>query len=166
MDLILYILFHAIIACFIGWITNWLVVKLLFHPRKPLFGLPWAQGLIPSKKDDLINKVSEAIGQKLIKPDMVYKTIAEKAIPPDDTFMGTLISNFAQNLAGEISNSSNGTDFEDIIKRELNKLDIVQLEGLLLSVIDRELKWIIRLGGILGFVVGSISGACAYFVFM
>ena len=42
-----------------GWGTNWVAIKMLFWPRetRPIFG----QGLIPSQRDQLIEKVADEV---------------------------------------------------------------------------------------------------------
>ena len=54
------------IGCFIGWITNYLAIKLLFHPRKPINFLFFKiQGLIPKRKALLSKKIAQIVDKKL-----------------------------------------------------------------------------------------------------
>ena len=50
------------ITATIGWFTNWLAIKMLFNPRKPvnLFFVKW-QGLIPKRQQQLANESAEII---------------------------------------------------------------------------------------------------------
>ncbi len=62
-----------LVGCVIGYITNWLAIKMLFRPFKPvyLFGrqLPFTPGLIPKEKVRLSAAVGDVIGKTLLDPD-------------------------------------------------------------------------------------------------
>lgn len=53
MNWIIWIL--PLIAAVIGWFTNFIAVKMLFHPRKPrqFLGLTW-HGVLPKDKNNLL----------------------------------------------------------------------------------------------------------------
>ncbi|MCR8643697.1 DUF445 family protein [Paenibacillus sp. N1-5-1-14] len=58
------------IAGFIGGVTNHLAIKMLFHPRHPiyLFGrkLPFTPGLIPKRKDEIGQSLGKVVGEYLV----------------------------------------------------------------------------------------------------
>ena len=45
-----------IIGFFIGYVTNWIAIIMLFHPRRKIFGI---QGVIPKRKEILAQKIGE-----------------------------------------------------------------------------------------------------------
>ncbi len=51
----------------IGWFTNWLAIRMLFKPRRPvrILGFEY-QGLIPKRKADLAHRMAEAITRDLV----------------------------------------------------------------------------------------------------
>ncbi len=55
------------ISAFIGWITNLLAIKMLFHPRNPvkLFGLT-IQGIFPKRQRQFAEKLGKLVGQELL----------------------------------------------------------------------------------------------------
>ena len=59
-----------VIGAVIGYFTNFIAVKMLFHPKKEvkLFGhrLPFTPGAIPKGKSRLASSVGEAVGNNLI----------------------------------------------------------------------------------------------------
>jgi uncharacterized membrane protein YheB (UPF0754 family) len=56
-----------IVAALIGWITNYIAVKMIFHPRCPVRFLGMTiQGVIPKRQKDLAIKLGETIEEKLI----------------------------------------------------------------------------------------------------
>lgn len=59
----------------IGFLTNWLAVTMLFHPRqrRPIFG----QGLIPAQRDRVIDQLARTIYKNLINPQTILSRIEE-----------------------------------------------------------------------------------------
>ena len=76
-DYIVPILFSA----FTGWVTTWIAIKMLFHPRKPIsiFGFK-VQGIFP-KNQQLI---AQKIGQVVSKEFLSFAEIEAKVINPDN----------------------------------------------------------------------------------
>ena len=63
------LLIMIFISATIGWITNWVAIKMLFRPHKEInFGLFKIQGLIPKRK-----KIKE-----LIKKNMKFTFLFKK----------------------------------------------------------------------------------------
>jgi uncharacterized membrane protein YheB (UPF0754 family) len=63
----------------IGFLTNWIAITMLFRPlkKRPLLG----QGLIPAHKDRIAYRLSRAVSEDLINPDLIKQKISEsKAI--------------------------------------------------------------------------------------
>ncbi len=74
-----WILFPAIGAV-IGYGTNWLAVKMLFRPRKPMrvLGLR-IQGLVPRRQVDLAASVARTVEQELLSVDEIQKLVSQLA---------------------------------------------------------------------------------------
>lgn len=66
------------VAGMIGFATNWVAIKMLFWPRetRPIFG----QGLIPSQRDQLIDKVADEVLENLINEELILGKIEEMRI--------------------------------------------------------------------------------------
>ncbi|HEX3134039.1 MAG TPA: DUF445 family protein, partial [Planctomycetota bacterium] len=54
----------------IGWATNWVAIKMLFHPRKPTMGM---QGLLPKRQQELATSVGDVVGNELVPTDELLK---------------------------------------------------------------------------------------------
>ncbi|RMD47111.1 MAG: DUF445 family protein, partial [Aquificota bacterium] len=58
------------IGAFIGYITNWLAIKMLFRPfeKKRIFGvkIPFTPGLIPREREKIAENISETIIKHLL----------------------------------------------------------------------------------------------------
>jgi len=96
-----------LIGAFIGYITNYLAVKMLFRPLKPvyLFGfkLPFTPGLIPREKERLINEVATLVAREIFSPQKIIsflkKTEFEKLLYQR---VSNLVDNFIQENSDEI----------------------------------------------------------------
>ncbi|MEZ6185655.1 MAG: DUF445 family protein [Planctomycetota bacterium] len=66
------------VAGIIGFGTNWVAIKMLFWPRepRPVFG----QGLIPSQRDQLIQKVADEVLKNLINEELIEQKIVESRV--------------------------------------------------------------------------------------
>ena len=52
------------IAALIGWFTNYLAVRMLFRPRKPIdLKIFTLQGLLPKKRNDVATNIATTINQ-------------------------------------------------------------------------------------------------------
>jgi uncharacterized membrane protein YheB (UPF0754 family) len=54
----------------IGWATNYVAIKMLFHPRKPMMGM---QGLLPRRQNELAASVGDVVGNELVPTDELLK---------------------------------------------------------------------------------------------
>ncbi|MEB3100547.1 DUF445 family protein [Ferviditalea candida] len=70
MDPVFYIAANVAIAALVGGITNHLAIKMLFHPRKPLYlaGLrfPFTPGLIPKRKEEIGRSLGTVVADYLV----------------------------------------------------------------------------------------------------
>jgi uncharacterized membrane protein YheB (UPF0754 family) len=73
-----------LIGALIGYITNFIAVKMLFHPYKPIkiFGLtlPFTPGIIPRRKPKLAKAISNAVGNELFTEDDLKEILISNKI--------------------------------------------------------------------------------------
>jgi uncharacterized membrane protein YheB (UPF0754 family) len=70
-----------VISAFIGWITNWIAIKMLFHPRKPVrvLGIPF-QGIFPKRQRQFAEKLGKLVSNELLS----YTDIEQKVTNPEN----------------------------------------------------------------------------------
>ena len=69
-------LIMIIISGAIGWITNWVAIKMLFRPHKEInFGLFKIQGLIPKRRAEIGSGIASIIQNELISVKDVISNI-------------------------------------------------------------------------------------------
>ncbi|WP_297889409.1 DUF445 family protein [Sulfurihydrogenibium sp.] len=70
-----------LIGAFIGYITNWLAIKMLFRPYNEIriYGIkvPFTPGLIPKRRDEIAKSIAKVIRQHLINPENLHKLFIE-----------------------------------------------------------------------------------------
>ncbi|HNF49642.1 MAG TPA: DUF445 family protein, partial [Chitinophagales bacterium] len=82
-----------LIGAFIGWITNWLAIKMLFRPRQPVKILWFTfQGIFPKNKPRIANKLGEIVQRDLIN----FTDIKDRLKDPD------ALKNFEEEIAQRV----------------------------------------------------------------
>ncbi|MCA8911213.1 MAG: DUF445 family protein [Planctomycetes bacterium] len=64
--------FAVAIGGLVGFATNWVAIKMLFHPRVRIFGV---QGVVPSRRLELARSVGETLEEHLISGDRMHKLL-------------------------------------------------------------------------------------------
>jgi uncharacterized membrane protein YheB (UPF0754 family) len=56
-----------LISAFIGWFTNWIAIKMLFHPRLPIrFAGLTIQGIFPKRQQQFAEKLGSLVSRELL----------------------------------------------------------------------------------------------------
>lgn len=76
-----WLLFIPIISAFIGWFTNWIAIKMLFHPRKPVrvLGITF-HGIFPKRQQAFAEKLGRLVSQELLS----FEDIETKITDPEN----------------------------------------------------------------------------------
>lgn len=69
------------ISAFIGWFTNWIAIKMLFHPREPkrILGLT-LHGIFPKRQKQFAEKLGKLVSEQLLS----FDDIEEKIVNPEN----------------------------------------------------------------------------------
>jgi uncharacterized membrane protein YheB (UPF0754 family) len=64
------------VGAFIGWLTNYVAIKMLFRPREPwrFLGLS-LQGVMPKRQRDIALKIGEVVEEELLKSEDILNAI-------------------------------------------------------------------------------------------
>ncbi len=92
-----------IISAFIGWFTNWIAIKMLFHPREPkkILGLTF-QGIFPKRQQQFAEKLGALVSKELISIKDIQNKIAEPAtLQKVMPHINTEIANFMDSKLNE-----------------------------------------------------------------
>ena len=112
--MVLKIFLIPLVSAFIGWITNFIAVKMLFHPRQPkrILGLT-IQGVFPKRKERFAAQIAQTFGteiiqasdfkNKLTSPENIKKLTPQLGVYLDQILKKKLQENFPfiSNFIGE-----------------------------------------------------------------
>lgn len=70
-----------LIGAFIGYITNYIAIKMLFRPYKPVyifgFKLPFTPGIIPKERKYIIESIANLVAQQLFTEEKIQKFLKD-----------------------------------------------------------------------------------------
>ncbi|MCL6479653.1 MAG: DUF445 family protein [Peptococcaceae bacterium] len=65
-----------LIGAAIGWLTNWLAVRLLFRPYRPVSLIGYTvQGVIPKRRAELARSIGQVVEKELISVDDLIEAV-------------------------------------------------------------------------------------------
>lgn len=130
-----------LIGGIIGYFTNFIAVKMLFRPLKPVkignFTLPFTPGIIPKRKDKLAGAIGDAVGhnlftrqdmQELFENDSVRNSILQGVLTKVERAMDASIEEVAKKFVKEETLERKKEDIADMltvkIKNGILELDL------------------------------------------
>lgn len=129
-----------LIGGIIGYSTNYIAVKMLFRPLKPVkigkYTLPFTPGIIPKRKDKLAEAIGNAVGQNLFtKQDMqelfqnssVRNSILQGILAKLETVMDASIQDVAKKFIKEETLEQKKSDITDFLTAKI-KSGILELD--------------------------------------
>jgi uncharacterized membrane protein YheB (UPF0754 family) len=80
-SLLLQFILIPLISAFIGWFTNWIAIKMLFHPKHPkrILGITF-HGIFPKRQRSFAEKLGKMISEEFLS----YEDIEEKIADPQN----------------------------------------------------------------------------------
>ncbi|MDM0626883.1 DUF445 family protein [Clostridium perfringens] len=133
----------ALIGAVIGYITNWLAIKMLFRPREAKYifdmKLPFTPGLIPKEKSRIANKVGETVGTHLLNLDSLSKALKDDKIKAKFNEVAKEKINQIINSNSTLENSLKNTLGENYYALKGNMIDNIA-KTILESIQEEEFK--------------------------
>lgn len=184
-----------IIGAAIGWVTNYVAVKMLFHPKEPLnLGLVSVQGVFPKRQQAFAQRLGELVSEQLVSTndlvtilkqvsdsDRISKVIdahiedaitkkLPQAIPmlamvlnPQlvQTVKGVILKDL-DGLISEILSEVSGhvqdvLDVKKLVEQKVAAFSSDRLEEVVFAIMSKELRFIEKVGGVLGFLIGVVQ---------
>lgn len=182
------------ISALIGYVTNFLAIKMLFYPRRPVNLLFFkVQGIFPKRKSMLARRMARLVAEELLSMEQLKEEIDRQATQGQirvaieeevENYLRDKLSTLNPILQSLI-NDHRITQLRDKICTEIEsfiprithqffqRLDMVNLENMvfeqvisftsdkledmMMSVIQKELRFIEWAGAFLGFTIGVIQ---------
>lgn len=126
-----------IVCAFIGWLTNYIAVKMLFYPKKPIYVLGVRfQGVFPKRQQALAHNIGEMVQNELISHEDITNIMQDPALHAKfrDTIAVYVDMFLREKLTGlhpMIGMVLNGQMLEKI-----KTLLIAEIDGLIPEIID------------------------------
>ena len=119
-------LIHPLVGAVIGYITNWIAVKMLFRPSKAIyigkFKLPFTPGIIPKNQIRLAHGISNTISNSLLNEEVLKENLLSEDIKNQineyiDTFL-----NSDETEAISLNDLINQTEYSDKLNTTISNL--------------------------------------------
>lgn len=136
---ILKVISGPLVGAIIGYFTNYIAIKMLFRPLKPIkiagITLPFTPGIIPKRKDKLAEAIGNAIGQNLFTKNDIQKILLSEEVSQSITEniiealnKDVLIKDLFLNVMDDTSYDNAKNDLilkiYDILERNILKLEL------------------------------------------
>jgi len=168
---------YPLAGSLVGFITNFIAIKLRFRPKKKILGI---QGLLPKRKKIIAQRAGEIVNNYLVNSEDIRRQINRERLGEavegfleknrnvlwDLPIMRKMAKTIIVALLIDRDGYFNRKVIESIIHNEMvseivtqkiNEFDISQLEQLVKKASGPEINFIIFSGGILGFIVGLVE---------
>jgi uncharacterized membrane protein YheB (UPF0754 family) len=171
-------LLPPLIGAVIGLVTNYLAIKMLFRPFKPVyilgFRVPFTPGAIPKEHEKLAEKIGAAVGGHLLTGDSLHQLFKKEAVQKKIyEALNNMYSQFGilssfitedikkmvsvkviEMLDKELPSVLEELDIKETVALKVREFSLEKLEELILSVTRKQLSYITYFGGVLGFLIG------------
>ncbi len=157
-----------------GFITNFIAIKLLFRPRKKFLGI---QGLLPKRKDTIAQRAGAIVNDYLVNgEDLRLRMDRQRLERAVDSYlehnggklwelplMKGLVKRIVTAMLIDKDGYFNRKVIESIIdegmvsgivEQKIREFDVTALEALVKKAGGPELRFIILSGAMLGFIIG------------
>ena len=166
---------YPAVGSILGFITNFIAIKLLFRPRKKTLGI---QGLLPKRKGIIVNEYlvnSDEIRRKIDR-DKLHDAIGRfmeknKIVPWDIPIVKKTVNRIVVALLIDKDGYFNKKVIDavidegmvsGIVEKKINEFDVNEIEDLIKKASGPEINFIILTGAILGFIIGLAEAFLAF----
>jgi uncharacterized membrane protein YheB (UPF0754 family) len=189
------------VCAFIGWLTNYLAIRMLFHPKRPVRVFRWQwQGLFPKRQKELARNLGRLVEQELVNHQDIRRAIndpsflvqlrvmistsVERFITRKLTSIHPVLNNMLKGAVTDklkdlivhevekfipemIERATRELEsrlrFSHIVQEKIESFSMDKLENLLFTMMRKEFRFIELLGGLLGFLIGTVQSVFFYF---
>ncbi len=165
---------YPVVGSMLGFITNFIAIKLLFRPKKKTLGI---QGLLPKRKSAIAQRAGEIVNGYLVNSEELRKKIdktklneavdrfVEKYrykfwdVPILKSVVKRILISILIDKDGYFSRRVIESIIDEgmvsgIVQQKINEFDVSTLESLMKKASGPEINFIIFTGAVLGFIIG------------
>lgn len=179
-EIIKYLL-PPLMGAVIGLFTNYLAIKMLFRPFKPVYifrvRIPFTPGVIPKEHEKLAEKIGNTVGEHLLTIESLHDLFRKDAVrlkiysALENMYgqFGILSSFITSDIKKMISDKViemldrelpavlDELDIHSTVTAKVKEFSLERLEEIILSVTRTQLSYVTYFGGVLGFIIGCFQ---------
>jgi uncharacterized membrane protein YheB (UPF0754 family) len=163
-----------LVGAFLGFITNFIAIKLLFRPRKRLLGI---QGLLPKRKAEIAERAGHIVNEHLVNSEEIRKQLDREKLelvidrylekngklllelpilkePFKRVLIAMLVDRDGYFRRRILETFIDRGMVSNIVQQKINEFDISALESLVRNASGPEINFIMLSGACLGFIIG------------
>ncbi len=167
-------LVYPAVGSFLGFITNFIAIKLLFRPKKKIIGI---QGLLPKRKMEIARRAGDIVNDYLVNSEELRKRMDRKRLEQavekyierhggkmlDLPLVGETLKKLSTTLLIDRDGYFNRKIIEAIIdedmvsgivREKISEFDVGALEKLVKKASGPEIRFILLTGAVVGIIIG------------
>jgi len=167
-------LVYPAVGSFLGFITNFIAIKLLFRPKKKFIGI---QGLLPKRKLEIARRAGDIVNDYLVNSEELRKQIdknrLEEAVERyierhggkilDLPLVGDTLKKLSSTLLidrdGYFSRKVIEAIIDEdmvssIVRQKISEFDVGDLEKIVKNASGPEIRFILLTGAVVGILIG------------
>lgn len=120
-----------VISAFIGWVTNWVAIKMLFHPRQPkkILGVTF-HGIFPKRQQQFAEKLGKLASAEFLSLGDIEQKIStpenlQKVMPMIETHIDDFLRNRLKNEMPVISMFVGDKTIDNLKKLFMQEIEIL-----------------------------------------
>lgn len=120
-----------VISAFIGWVTNWVAIKMLFHPRQPkkILGVTF-HGIFPKRQQQFAEKLGKLVSAEFLSFGDIEQKISnpenlKKVMPMIETHVDDFLRNRLKDEMPVISMFIGDKTIDNLKKLFMQEIEIL-----------------------------------------
>ena len=142
-------LLHPLVGAVIGYITNYIAVKMLFKPSKAIyigkFKLPFTPGIIPKNQERLAKGISNTIANSLLNEDVLKENLLSNDIKEQISESIETFLNSEETTPISLIDLINKTEHSEELNQTINNLVNTVTNSILTTIKEANLASTISL---------------------
>ncbi len=129
-------IFPPLVGAVIGYFTNFLAIKMMFHPYKPVkigkWRLPFTPGIIPKRKPYIAKALGSAVGNNLVtKEDLKKVLLSEESKHAVCSAITHAILDNEESFETQLKNQLGEERYVEVTEKTCKKISSVVADGLM-----------------------------------
>jgi uncharacterized membrane protein YheB (UPF0754 family) len=126
------------VCAFIGWLTNYLAIRMLFHPKRPVRVFRWTwQGLFPKRQKELARNLGHLVEQELVNHQDIRRAINDPSFLVQLRLMiSASVERFITQKLASIHPALNSL-LQGTVTNKLKDLIVQEVEKFIPEMLDR-----------------------------